>query len=184
MQDVRTEIVKPNDWFWKFLSAHRKKPEELLRNEVANLDLIGIDPGETTGLTCWDGEQFELCQLETKNIGQAFDNLNEYFGKCAKNSGIIDHIRVEEYRIYNWMADQHSWSLLHTPQLIGAIKVLCHIREQEISFKLAHHPKKVFTDEVLKRCGLYAPGLKHGRDALRHTCYLMAFPEYTSTGED
>jgi len=41
---------------------------------------------------------------------------------------------------------------------------------------MAQHAKQWWTDEKLKRFGIYPKGLKHGRDALRHLLYYMLFP--------
>jgi hypothetical protein len=81
--------------------------------------------------------------------------------------------------VYGHMAESHAWQILHTPQLIGAIKVLAHVNNVPISCKLAQLAKSVWNDNVLKLCGLYSPGLKHGRDASRHLLLYMSHPDRT-----
>lgn len=135
---------------------------------------MAIDPGETTGVAIWDPEkgQVELTQWETKDVGTAygiFEDLVELYRP--------GHVRVEEYRVYSWMAQDHAWSILHTPQLIGALKVLAYQHNLDMSFKLAQHAKAMWTDNNLKRCSLYSPGQKHARDASRHLFYYMAKPQ-------
>jgi hypothetical protein len=169
----RVEYVTPNEMFWRVLAAHRKEPEDQLREQYSRFNILGLDPGETTGVAFWDAQKgtIELQQLETKQIGQSYDMLENLVAYIT-----IDHIRCEEYRIYNWMADSHAWSILHTPQLIGAIKVLAHREGYDLSFKLAQHAKATWNDNVLRQCGLYSPGLKHARDACRHLLYYMTKP--------
>jgi len=170
----RIDVVKPNDNFWKILSAARKQPIDQLREELSNRRILAWDPGETTGQARWKFPEthIELLQIETKDIGQAFQDLERQVA-----IQVPDHIRAEEYRVYNWMADSHSWSLLHTPQLIGAIKVLAALQDIPISFKLAQQAKAFWNDENLKVCGLYSPGQKHARDACRHLLYYLTFPD-------
>jgi hypothetical protein len=40
---------------------------------------------------------------------------------------------------------------------------------------MAQQAKAFWTDEKLKLVGLYEPGMKHARDALRHLLYLICF---------
>jgi hypothetical protein len=168
----RIDIVRPNDQFWKILAAHTKRTQDDLRTEYMGRTFVGLDPGETTGAAVWAKGEVRLQQLETKDVGQAFLGL-----RAGLDALKPDHLRVEEYRVYNWMADSHSWSILHTPQLIGAIKVLALLHDIPISFKLAQAAKSTWNDNVLKICGLYNPGLKHARDACRHLLYYMCYPD-------
>jgi hypothetical protein len=170
--DLRIEYLVPNEQFWRILAAHRKSTPDKIAQEFSKRTFLALDPGETTGVTLWDGdlERFQLFQLETKDIGPAYDTLLALILHFKP-----DMIRAEEYRVYNWV--NHDWQVLHTPQLIGAIKALAHRTRKPITFKLAQHAKAMWTDDNLKRCLLYSPGLKHARDACRHACYYMAKPE-------
>lgn len=172
-EDVRVEYCTPNELFWRVLSAHRKVPAPELQAHFAERTILALDPGETTGVAIWEGslERVEMFQLETKDVGQAFDTLREVV--CHFKP---DHIRAEEYRVYNWMAESHSWSVLHTPQLIGAIRVLAHLEKVPLTLKLAQHAKATWNDSVLKQSGCYTPGLKHARDACRHLLFYMSKP--------
>lgn len=170
-QNLRREFVSPSPFFWQLVAAHYKQPQENVFAHYTDVNLVALDPGETTGVCIWLGEKgkFELFQLETKNIGQSYDMLEEVLEEAQPI-----HVRYEEYRVYNWVS--HDWQILHTPQLIGAIIVLCHLNGYEHSRKLAQHAKAQWTDDNLKRANLYEPGLKHARDALRHCCFYMSNP--------
>ena len=174
MRPERVETVCPTEMFWQIIAGHQQRPLQEITREFADRRILALDPGETTGVAIWNGANgsFELFQLETKEIGQSYDILH-----ALVQSEKPDHLRYEEYRIYNWMADSHSWSVLHTPQLIGAIRVVAHLLAIPISCKLAQQAKAVFNDNVLKMCDLYEPGLKHARDASRHLFYYMALPD-------
>jgi hypothetical protein len=178
---MRVETIRPNDMFWKILSSHTKRTVEDLKAEFAGRTIMALDPGETTGVAVFrsndnlDGNYqyaIDLFQLETKEIGQGYDDiLHHTLLFCP------DHLRVEEYRVYGHMTDQHAWSVLHTPMLIGAIQVIAHQRGIPISFKMAQMAKQVWNDPVLKASNLYEPGLKHARDASRHLFYYMCYPD-------
>jgi hypothetical protein len=180
----RVDCVKPNDIFWKIVATATKRTVADLKAEFKNRRILGLDPGETTGVCRFEATEveyegiyscdytFALSQLETKEIGQSYEDLEDLVEGFKP-----DHIRAEEYRVYGWMADQHSWAVLHTPQWIGAIKVLAHLHSIPISFKLAQQAKAFWNDDNLKACGLYIKGQKHARDALRHTLFYLTFPD-------
>lgn len=170
--EIRKDYVTPNPMFWAMLSSLRKAPQSELKEHYTTRNIIALDPGETTGFAHWDGARFELMQFETKDVGEAYGLLDDIVTLYKP-----DHIRAEEYRVYGWMADQHSWSVLHTPQLIGAIKALAYQKGIPLSFKLAQHAKALWNDDNLKRSALYSPGQKHARDALRHACLYMSHPD-------
>lgn len=154
--------------------------------------VLALDPGETTGHAQWSPQvtddielngvvipgtkttgithgRIAIWQRTTKDIGQSYETL------LSDLEG-INHLRAEDYKIYGWKADDHKWGGLHTPQWIGAIKVAAHVSETPISFCMAQQAKVFWTDDKLKMCGLYEPGLKHARDALRHLLYYLCWP--------
>jgi hypothetical protein len=174
LQTDRIERVEPNFRFWQICKALWKLPEDQATNLQIGCygeNLLAIDPGETTGICIWDGDKaaFFICQLETKEIGPAYVQLHELIQKVNPT-----HVRAEDYRIYSWMTEQHAGTNLHTPKLIGAIEVAAHNLSVPCSLVMAQQPKALWNDDNLKLAGLYNPGLKHGRDALRHACYYIA----------
>lgn len=82
----------------------------------------------------------------------------------------------EDYKVYGWKTDQHAWSGLHTPRLIGALETLLGV-VHGIPFhkQMAHVAKGFCTDEKLTQWGYYAKGQRHARDAVRHACYYILF---------
>jgi hypothetical protein len=179
---MRVDTVRPNGFFWRVLEA-TAKAEKRPTPDFTNQRLFTLDPGETTGCARLkymppnlgfgtEGDWLiELFQWETKDIGQSFDRLRIYL-----EEEVITHLRVEDYKVYEWKADDHSWAGLHTAQWIGAIKAAAHVADVPMSVKMAQHAKAFATDELLKKCGIYSPGLHHARDAERHLLYYMAYP--------
>lgn len=140
--------------------------------------ILALDPGETTGLALWnpDEQNILLCQLETPDIPTGYDKLWGIINYLSLSKPSLAHVRYEDYRVYGHMTEQHSFSHLHTARLIGAVEVACHLAQVRWSCCLAIHAKTFWTDEKLKLCGLYNPGLKHARDAERHLLRYMGEP--------
>lgn len=151
----------------KFLTLLKKAKPDYQPPEL----LYALDPGETTGLAIFrQGQLDEVRQLNTDRvIPQGVNKLQALF---LENPDIVVY---ENYVVYNWKAQKHSWNTLHTPRLIGAIQALGHIHQIPMYTQMAQQPKQFCTDERLKEWNYYTRGLRHGRDAVRHGCYYMLF---------
>jgi hypothetical protein len=162
-------------------SVHRQHPPGKGFENVINEPVLALDPGETTGVAEFDGDRtIRVYQKVTKEIGPSYDWLEELL-ECG--SGDIDdptipfkHLRYEDYRVYAWKADDHSWSPVHTIRWIGAIQVAAHTTNTPSSCIMAQAAKGWWTDAKLDHFDLNPKGLKHGRDALRHLLYFLLFP--------
>ena len=160
--------------FWslaKALSAEKAiTPQTVHRKPV-----IALDPGETTGLACWDpsSQVILLAQLRTKSSAEMFDKLNSIVSYMAVDKPELAHIRYEDYRVYGHMTEQHAFSHLHTARMCGIIEAVAHLHGIQWSKCLAMHAKTFWTDEKLKMCNLYSRGMRHARDAERHLLRYM-----------
>lgn len=140
--------------------------------------ILGLDPGETVG---W-------CRCKTA--------VNEYmpfkFSCGQEKVGSIEEgalwlrdmlpsegpliVVMEDYFVYGWKADEHSWAKLFTPQLIGAFKGVLAVKGRGEPFmQKAVEAKPFCTDDKLEQWGLYQKGQRHARDAIRHVCYWILF---------
>jgi hypothetical protein len=154
--------------------------------DTINHPIIALDPGETTGVAEFDGDTtITVYQKATKDIGESYDWLARRLVEGPDIQfkmgdqpwpGSFAHLRVEDYRVYEWKASDHAWSPVHTIRWIGAIQVAAHLSDTPISFCMAQHAKGFWTDQKLNHFGINPKGLKHGRDALRHLLYYMLFP--------
>lgn len=160
--------LAPNALFSKMVTAAHKRGEPSRFLEK----ILALDPGETTGVAAWDPDANEilLWQLETKDLGPSYDVL-----LSALNSWAPSHLRAEDYKVYGWKANEHAFASLHTPRWLGAIEVAAYVAGIPFSVKLAQHAKTWWTDDKLKACAAYHPGMKHARDAKRHLSFYMAF---------
>jgi hypothetical protein len=146
--------------------------------------VYALDPGETTGrCKLFPNNAMELEQLETKDVVTGYDAIRSDILSMAE---LPDVVVCENYLVYSWKSDDHKWNSLHTPQLIGAIKVLCHQLQIPLVFQLAVQAKDFVKDEMLEKWGCYIPGMRHARDAQRHALYyrMLGLKKYTGRGAE
>lgn len=158
-------------------SVHREHGiGDLASSSAINLPSIALDPGETTGVAEYNGDtMIQVYQKETKEIGPSYDWLYDRL-ECGYGEAPFDHLRYEDYRIYEWKTADHAWSQVHTLRWIGAIQVAVYKYGTPYSCCIAQHAKGFWSDNKLRHFDLYPAGLKHGRDALRHLLYYICFP--------
>lgn len=167
--DERVDVVHLSDdsRFWSFLRGVKGNTVEVtqLQREIRQADLLALDPGETTGVAVWHAEESNiyLFQMGTRIIEEGYKLVEELIDRVSPI-----HLRAEDYRVYGHMTEQHSFAHLHTAQFIGSIRTVASQKGIPLSVCLAMHAKTFWTDEKLKMCHLYNPGLKHARDAERH----------------
>ena len=137
----------------------------------AFLKVVGLDPGETTGACVFQGPRcLHADQLRTKTVPEGAGLVRDFV-----NAWQPDVVVMEMYRVYSWKAEDHSWHNLHTPRLIGAIEYICHCINLPLIQQTAQQAKGFCTDEKLSAWGIYQPGWKHARDAIRHATYYLLF---------
>lgn len=141
--------------------------------------LLSYDPGHTTGwclVNVSEDGQFtwmEFGQLKTGDLKEGFQNIQANVLHCKP----IDEIVFENYRVYGWKKEQHAWSDLHTPKLIGVIEAICAMESIPTYNQPAQVAKGFCTDAKLREWGLWdrTKGQKHCRDAIRHAIYFILF---------
>lgn len=146
--------------------------------------LLTFDPGEATGACLFD------CILPNKPAmiyhGQ-FTSAPVEYGAKEIESRIVKFrpstVLYERYLVYSWKSAAHSWDVLHTPQLIGAIKTICTQQNIPTRSQMAQHAKEFCTDDKLKEWNYYIKGQRHTRDAIRHALYFLLFQHTKQTLE-
>lgn len=156
----------------KFCAMARKAKK---LEPLKDITILALDPGETTGwavFTVVNGNvQLDAAgQISTWPMENAVTNFNYLY-----DTFIIDHTVHELYAVYEWKAQDHSWSQVPTLRVIGCLETICILKDQVYSSQTAQIAKNFCTDEKLKGWGLWIPGQRHARDAIRHACYWLAF---------
>lgn len=129
--------------------------------------VLAFDPGETTGWCVFEeGELKDFGQLTDTPVVEALIRLHK-----------PDVIVCEDYRVYAWRTNDHSWADLKTPKLIGAIDYLASSLDIKIVYQMAGMAKGFCKDSKLKEWKFWEQTrqLKHSRDAIRHACYYLLF---------
>jgi hypothetical protein len=130
--------------------------------------IIGVDPGKVTGICSFYLDEYsehpELVtpyELELSGVGQYFQNqLGSFNTVVACEAFIITPQTAKN--------SQAPWSL----ETIGIVRYFCEKASVPFFLQAPSSAKRLVTDGVLKRAGLYFPGKGHSMDAARHALYL------------
>lgn len=138
--------------------------------------VISFDPGHTTGYAVWHVTEDKVNLMEYSQImtWTKDDLVISAFTDLIKKHPPNDVV-LESYQIYEWKADDHSWSQIPTVQVIGCIKTLCKINNIPYWSQTAQVAKQFCDDKKLESWGYWKVGMKHARDAIRHGCYWLLF---------
>lgn len=146
--------------------------------------ILAFDPGETTGFCVMEDFKVQLAgQIDTSpNITmlQAYTNIEDVFDRFIPDDNEYEgQVAIEDYRVYEWKADSHSWSQVHTIKIVGLIQLITQQAQLKYTMRMAGTAKGFCTDEKLELWDLYkhTKGMKHSRDALRHACYHAIWPK-------
>lgn len=149
-----------------YYSQVKKDPS--LRDEGT---LIAFDPGETTGVAVFkEGVLKEQFQLKTWPLVEAVNSFTHIIDVHKPTRCVY-----ESYQVYEWKADDHSWSQIPTIQVIGCLQTLLIQRKIPFWTQTAQVAKQFVTDQRLEDWGMWFKGIRHARDAIRHGCYFLLF---------
>lgn len=140
--------------------------------------LLCLDPGETTGWAYFNNHQLvESGQWSTKDRAVAALSLIHSLEEYLEEQDTILDVRLvmEDYRMYSWKKDEHTFSKLHTPKLIGAFEAASYFSGVPYTMQMAGTAKSFATDDLLEHWGMWQKGQRHARDAIRHGLYYMMF---------
>ena len=149
--------------------------------------VLALDPGETTGWSVWDShdnstryELFKCGQMDSWDKN-AKPQTMQCIKPCVLNFIQLlhtmqpDEVVMESYRVYEWKADDHSWSDVPTLRIVGCIETYLHMRNIPYVFQTAQSAKHFVTDDLLQQWGYWVKGQRHARDSMRHALYYITF---------
>jgi hypothetical protein len=167
------------------------------------VNLVGIDPGETTGLCMFSKEKFNMPDTYVRRV-LATESEYYWYGEVSTDSPL------EYYMFGNWLSyanqsfcmqedvtfilERFEWrkdpvaqersKISYVPAEVCGIAKERSIRdrftlvEQSASQATGHgkgNEGAFWDDHKLKKLGLYVPGKRHAMDALRHVLYYRTF---------
>jgi hypothetical protein len=135
---------------------------------LVDIYCIALDPGETTGI-CIVRSSDEPWVFEYAQLGPYEHHLALY--------GLLVHLKPANIICESFENRGQDAAILASREYIGIVKM--HLQRSEATgvWQSASTGKKFWDDGKLKQHGLWIPGRKHARDAVRHYCYWRTFKE-------
>lgn len=141
------------------------------------LKVLAIDPGVTTGIA------FAEIRSRDEKISEAHVWLEEHrFSLLQLWQVLMDigpsHIICESFE---FRQRARTNLVLESRDAIGVIRLFVEMYEKtapshpKLHMQTAAYGKGYFSDQVLKKIGLYDPGKHHARDAERHLLHWLTF---------
>lgn len=129
--------------------------------------IIALDPGITTG--------YVIARIDDSNklyvsCGEAVLNHRQFWDLLLDVKPT--HIICESFEYRSRARDNLE---LYSREIIGITKLYTSFDGTKLHMQTAAQGKGFFTDDQLRRMGLYEKGKKHGRDALRHFLHWFTF---------
>lgn len=120
--------------------------------------ILAFDPGVTTGVTVW-----------TENIMQS--TQNKY--TPGEMSLYLRTQQPTEIVYERFIYQRRSRVELFPVQIIGVIEAYAELAGVPVKVQTPSQAKNLWTDEKLKKLGLWEISKPHAMDALRHMMYYL-----------
>lgn len=126
--------------------------------------IIALDPGVTTGVALFD-TTCPSTPPRSWQIGPEDHHLTlwELFRRSAPD--------IIVYERFNYQ--RRDKVVLTSVEYIGLVKLWQQSRGIKIYLQTSSQAMNLWTDEKLKKLGLYKPAMPHAMDAVRHLLYYL-----------
>jgi hypothetical protein len=126
---------------------------------------VALDPGGTTGVCLVPKEErpWDLCVLEL--TGEHHSILFQFLLRAKPKFVICESFENRSQEA----------AILASRELIGIVKAYVYESDATAIWQSASTGKAFWDDAKLRKAGIYVPGLKHARDAIRHYAYWRTF---------
>lgn len=136
--------------------------------------IVSLDPGGTTGWAAFTRSQNDdvtegewwRSQLEGEHHGGLYDALESFAPEV---------VIYERFMYQRRELDKGVSLSLASVEYIGVIKLWHerHCETVDLVCQTPHQAKVLWTDDKLKKLGLYTPNAPHANDATRHLLYFL-----------
>lgn len=120
--------------------------------------VVAFDPGVTTGIAYKDGSGIHTEQIRTTH--RAIWNWTDWV--------YVDEIVYERFNY-----QRRDKVVLYPVEVIGVIKLISELHNIPIREQTPSQAMNLWTDDKIRRLGLWTPNQVHGMDALRHLLYYL-----------
>lgn len=136
-----------------------------------------IDPGPHTGIFYMKDDQPHRVTLDYTDGLIRDPLLHLYMWMMQMVDPEKDHVIVESFEFRKEDAQNREYIDYSTGEYVGVVKLFCQITNTAMTVQSASQGKGFWTDDKLKRVGLWTPGKerRHERDATRHWLHYMTF---------
>ena len=139
------------------------------------MNIVALDPGGTTGWATWHGGNLLLG-------GQGFNSGQ--MGPSEHHEELYDFLSFEQTQdfqvvteSFEYRQQQRPTVVLISKEYIGVAKLWIAKRQKRgrIVEQTAGKVKPFWTDDKVKKLGLWNSGQQHANDAMRHLLHYMVF---------
>lgn len=123
--------------------------------------IAGFDPGTTTGVAWFDGDEFHATQFSEAELYEWVDERCELFAHAQIEKFIINQRTIRTTVVYDSL------------YLIGYLRYAAWRCGFPVDFTKPSDVMAPFPDAALKRAGMHTPGKEHANDAARHLARYM-----------
>lgn len=144
--------------------------------------ILALDPGGTTG---WvkqgqyaQASEFVWGQLEESNHHNKLWSLLTMAVGEALSLSVPCYIVYERFEFRHEERDRDKIEYI-SAEYNGVVKLFGQNNHPHVKLveQGASQAKDFFTDDKLRHLGLWVPGKKHARDAMRHLLYFITFTQ-------
>jgi hypothetical protein len=130
--------------------------------------VVAIDPGEKhCGIAWFNNGEFTAITMSPDKF------LNQLHKLMLAGDNLMTLV-VEEFRLFPWKSGVQAFSQMSTCEVIGVIKYLARLYNQEVVFQKPSDVKSFVSDNKLRQAGMLT-GDSHAKDASRHLFYYLKF---------
>jgi hypothetical protein len=139
--------------------------------------VFAIDPGPHTGIFWIDNNVTHRVTLDYTGVLAWSAHKELYMGLMQMVNPEQDHVVCESFEFRKEDAQNREYIDYSTGELVGVVKLFAQLTNTAYTIQSASQAKGFWTDDKLKRVGLWVPGAeqRHVRDATRHWLHYHTF---------